>query len=386
MIHNKYDVIIVGGGIVGLSLASALMQKTTLRLLIVESSPATLSWDKTSFDVRVSAITPASQRFFESIEVWQNLITEGIAPYEDMHVWDGESSGEVRFASHTIGAPVLGHIIENRLMQKVLWEKTKALIYCARCVKVTPFTKGFYVTLENGHTIETSLVVGADGANSPVRDALQIPYSEREYGHNAIIANVHCEKSHDFIARQRFEHTGPLALLPMKHPHLCSIVWSQVPLEAHRLMALSDADFNRDIAWRFEKVLGKLTLASQRLHFPLICKHAKRYIKEHAALIGDAAHSVHPLAGQGLNIGLGDAADLSPAIITACHQKRDFFEHAVLRRYERAARARAIPMLGAMEGFRLLFGSKNPYVLHARSVGLRFLNRHPVIGSLFIPR
>ncbi len=383
---NKYDLTIVGGGIVGLSLACALSSK--MRIAVVEARTPEFNWHSDSFGLRVSAITPASRRLFQNIGVWSVIENDRVAAYDEMLVFDGESEGSITFSSQDIGESTLGHIIENRVIQKVLWEKVSASCDVFSPVKFTDIIEkdnGVQLVLDDNRVVNTSLLVAADGAFSAVRKFLGVDHKERDYGHTAIVANIQCEKPHANIARQRFEKTGPLALLPISDPNVCSIVWSQTHDEAQRLLGMDTETFNRAITLRFESRLGNLQLLSERVHFPLLYRHAESYLHNKCIFVGDAAHTIHPLAGQGLNLGLGDVSDLVNVIDFAVEKQRDFTARDTLRKYERAARARNVSMLTAMDGFRLLFGSENPYVLHARSQGLSFFNNHRFLKSLFVP-
>lgn len=386
------DIIIVGGGITGLSTALGLANNTDCKITLLEAKEPALSWGDASIGMRTSAITRASKQWFESLGVWPAILRDRLCAFDEMHVWDGESAGDIHFSGDEIGEPCLGYIIENRVIQRAFWQAIQAqtnriqLLCPEKWESINCTDVNVSVQLTNGRVITSQLLISADGALSKVRGYLGFNYSERDYGHTAIVANVSVAKPHGKTARQRFEKTGPLALLPMADEHVCSIVWSQQRDEAKRLLALRDEAFNKEITVRFESVLGDVALLSQRVSFPLTCRHAKNYIQERVVLVGDAAHTIHPLAGQGLNLGLADSAVLCDVIKTACDKGRDFSARDTLRRYERKQKAANTAMLASMDGFRLLFGSDNPYVLHARSEGLQLLNQHRFLKNYFVQK
>jgi 2-octaprenylphenol hydroxylase len=384
--NTAYDLMITGGGIIGLAFALAVAD-TDLKIAIIESQPFPEPQVFKGYDVRVSAITRASEKFLTQIGAWQYLPAEKITAYQGMQVWDAGSSGHIEFDSSEVAQAELGFIIENRLLRQALLQalkmKTNIMVLAPlRLVSLQQQAQGVNVQTEAGDFISARLIVGADGANSWLRQQLNIQERAWEYNQQAIVATVRCEKNHEHIARQRFLTTGPLAFLPLSEPDLCSIVWSS--REATRLMQLSEAEFAAELTEQFENKLGAVTLLDQRLSFPLKMRHAKQYVQEHCALIGDAIHTIHPLAGQGLNLGLADAACLAEVIKKAHSKQRDFSSLSTLRRYERSRKGSNWAMIASMEGFKRLFSNEQKPLIQIRSMGLNLVNSCNPLKNYFI--
>lgn len=388
----NYDITIIGAGIAGLSLANGLAATTDLRIAVIEGVQPVLQWGADSWGTRVSAISQASMQLFQAQKVWPLIVGERVSAYDDMIVWDGEGQGEIHFSGADVGESCLGYIIENRVMQCALWRAMLAsskqiTLFCpASWRDIKQDEEAVTITLSDDRVIRSSLLVAADGALSSIREKLRIPFSLRDYGHTAIIANVRCEKSHQKTAWQRFEARGPLALLPFSDEFLCSIVWSQPHEEARALLALDENAFNDEISQRFEYRLGQLCLASQRMAFPLSARHVLDYVSGRVVLLGDAAHTIHPLAGQGLNLGLQDVATLITVVNNALVAGRDFAATDTLRRYERKRKVQAKTLLALMEGFKSLFGTTHPMALLMRNSGLRLCNNQLLARQFFIRR
>lgn len=368
------DVLIVGGGIAGLSLAARL-GGAGLSVALVDARVPDMQWPADSVDIRVYAITRASERLFADLGVWPRMLELGVSPFRDMRVWDAGGSGAVHFDSAEVGQPHLGHIIESRVIVKALVELLGTLPNVALHwpAAVETFTGHGGVTLDDGRAFEGRLLVGADGANSRVRDAAGIHVREYDYGQRAIVAVVATERSHEETAWQRFLPTGPLAFLPLADGR-SSIVWSAERAEAERLMALDDAAFCGALSQAFELRLGRVTACGERVLFPLRRRHAAAYVRPGVALIGDAAHVIHPLAGQGVNLGLGDVRELADVLIDAVARGRDPGDYAVLRRYERARKGANLAMMSAMDGFKHLFGVGAQPVRFLRSAGMNLFD------------
>ena len=304
------DVIIVGAGMVGSALALAL-RHSGLQVLLLDGGPLSVKpFDQAAaFEPRVSALSAASQRILERLNVWPGIVARRSSPYTEMRVWDGSGTGQVHFSAASVHAEVLGHIVENRVVQDALldalYDVDLGILPSARLEQLRRSGDGWLLTLNDGRQLRAPLLVAADGANSAVRRLAGCATREWDYLHHAIVTSVRCAKPHQQTAWQRFTDDGPLAFLPLAGrtgedaEHWCSIVWSVTPSEAERLMALDDADFRYALGKAFEWRLGEVLEVDPRHSIPLRQRHAKRYVEPGLALIGDAAHTIHPLAGTG---------------------------------------------------------------------------------------
>jgi len=309
-----------------------------------------------------SALSAASQRLLEALGAWQGIVSRRACPYSAMQVWDGSGSGQIEFSAANLHTDVLGHIVENLSVQDALLECLQnspvRLQGNAPLAALKPNASGWQLELASGERLQTPLLLAADGAKSKVRELAGLTVREWDYLHQAIVTSVRCEKPHQYCARQRFTDDGPLAFLPLakgKSEHWCSIVWSVVPDEAARLMALEDKAFCQALSRAFEYRLGAVLQSDQRLCIPLRQRHAKRYVKPGLALLGDAAHCIHPLAGQGVNLGFLDVAALSKTLLAAQSRGENLSDLRVLGRYERKRMPHNLAMMAAMEGFERLF-------------------------------
>jgi 2-octaprenylphenol hydroxylase len=386
---QSYDVVIAGGGMVGAALACAL-GGSQLRVAVIESAPLARIRPGTEVDLRVSAITCASQRLFSAVGAWQPMTAWRVSPFRDMRVWDAAGPGRIHFDSAAIGEPLLGWIIENRVIQYTLLERARTLdnvdLLCPRSLSlVTLRDTSAHVQLDDDHAFHTRLLVGADGAGSRVRRWSDIATEGWSYDQTAVVATVSTEQFHAETAWQRFLPTGPLAFLPLQDGR-CSIVWSTSPAQAEHLLRLNEGDFAVELAQAFERRLGAVTGMTARGAFPLRLQHARAYVKPRVALIGDAAHVVHPLAGQGVNLGLMDAAALAEVLLDASADGKDIGSLKVLRRYERWRRGENLLMLGMLDGFKRLFGSTLTPVRLLRNLGLNAADAAAPIKNLMARR
>ncbi len=380
---SEFDIAIVGGGLVGLSLA-ALLGRAGVQVAVLEAKEPVLQWPEDSIDLRVYAITRASQRLFIEVGAWAAMQARA-GPFRDMRVWDAGGSGDIHFDSAEVGEPCLGHILEGRVIEAALLE-TLAELPCVRrfCpARVKDFAAAGerrQIELEDGSRLAARLLVGADGKNSRVRDYAGIHAQVSEYGQQALVAVVATERSHTETAWQRFLPTGPLAFLPLFDGR-SSIVWSATSSEAQRLLQLDDAQFCEALAEAFEHRLGRVLDCGERALFPLLRQSAQHYVGPRIALIGDAAHVIHPLAGQGVNLGLKDARELAETLLMARDQERDFGSLAVLRRYERARKGDNLLMMSVMDGFKHLFGTSAAPLRWARNAGLKLVDSAPALKN-----
>jgi 2-octaprenylphenol hydroxylase len=302
-----------------------------------------------------------------------------------MDVWDARSPGHIRFEAAEVGEPDLGHIIENRVIQSTLWEalgEAGVRVLCPASLAHLDIAPDVVrASLEDGRVVSARLVVGADGARSRVRALAGIGVDTRRYGQKAVVANVSTEHPSPATAWQRFLPTGPLAFLPLADGR-SSIVWSTDTEHADTLLTLDDEAFCTELGAAFEWRLGEVIATSARAAFPLAGSQATQYVRGRIALVGDAAHTIHPLAGQGANLGLADVAALADVL----HPDRDPGDLRRLRAYERARRGENWMMMRAMEGFSGLFGSRRGAVELARGLGLNLADRLPGIKNGFLRR
>ena len=380
----RYDVIVAGGGLVGATLALALGEMG-LHVAVVERSSAPAAAPGPIGGPRISAFTVASERILRALGVWPVLPAERIGPMREMHVW--ERTGEVHFDSAEIGEPLLGHIIGNTVVQWAVEQRIEALpnVEWHRGTAVGGLTVagGEAVVAIADRRLRASLVVGADGASSRVREFAGIDVTEGDYHQEAVVAEVRTALPHRETAWQRFLPTGPLAFLPLSNG-ASSIVWSTTPEHAAKLRALDDDSFGFEVADAFEWKLGAVSAPGARTSFTLRHLHARAYVRDRVALAGDAAHIVHPLAGQGVNLGLLDAAALAEVIGRAHRRGRDIGSRATLRRYERWRRGHNALMQAVLGGFRHLFSNPWTPVRRLRETGLALTDRIPPLKAGFM--
>lgn len=390
-VNVDYEVIIVGGGMVGLSLAGLLLEQN-IKVAVIDPKAVESDWPEDSIGQRVSAITRASERLFKQINAWDFIGQQEKAPYQRMFVWDGESSrGKIEFDASLIAQQNLGHIVENRVLRRSLFqaiERDRQLDWLCpeRCVSVDYQQDYAKLELESGRQVTARLLVAADGAFSWLRKASGVGQEQKPYGHKAIVCAVKTEKPHHQTAWQRFDHHGPLAFLPLADAHHCSIVWSVDEDYADELLALGHEAFAARLSQAFESTLGEVSLATKPVAFPLIERSAEAMIAHRLALIGDAAHTIHPLAGQGVNLGFSDAVELATAIENSLQKGADIGLKYRLRPFERARKTETRAMQLAMQGFKRLFEQEVPLIQMARSYGLAMTDKHPLLKQKLIKK
>lgn len=381
------DVVIVGGGMVGLSLALSLHQNG-LQVAVIEAREMNykhLNSDRV--ETRVSAINHTSKRLLEDLGVWNAIKSNRISPYYQMCVWDDVPSESITISAEEISEHSLGNIVENDVI-------TQALITEISNTGIEIFTNQKIEKIQkNGNTelvvladkiIETSLIVGADGANSFVRDYFNFETKVKPYKHTAIVATLELEKQHNQTAYQRFYDKGVLAFLPLENPNKASIVWSVKTDYADFLMSLADEKFELELAKAINDTLGSVKLLSKRFSFELIQRHAKNYIKSNVVLVGDAAHTIHPLAGQGVNIGFKDVIALSKVVSEAFAKGRLIGHISTLDKYQRERKLDNTKMITLMKAFKEVFGSENDYIKKARRAGFEFVDKYNIVKSLLV--
>ncbi|QJT15719.1 FAD-dependent 2-octaprenylphenol hydroxylase [Aeromonas sp. 2692-1] len=370
---QNVDVVIVGGGMVGLGLAAAL-KGSVLKVAVIEGQLPASELDEAP-DNRVSALSLASQRILQQVGAWRGIEARRLQPYMQMEVWEQDSFGRIAFDAASLRQPELGHIVENRVIQLALLEAILdgdniQLLSPARASSLQSGEAGSLLLLEDGRALSAKLVVAADGAHSWVRRQADIPLTSWDYGHHALVATVRCAEPHEAVARQIFTPEGPLAFLPLWQPDLCSIVWSVPAARAEALCQCDEEQFNRQLTTAFDGRLGLCKVEGARSAIPLTARYARDFARERLVLVGDAAHTIHPLAGQGVNLGLLDAAALAEQILRNQAAGKDIGLLTNLRGYERWRKSEAASMLAAMEGLKRLFAGANPLKKLVRGAGL----------------
>ena len=365
--NKKYDVLIVGAGVTGLAVAALLAQceySSQLRLTVVDVAPRPVHDPDGEVALRVSAIATGSARLLESVGAWQHVRETRASAYEAMRVWDEsiepDSGGALNFDAAEFGVPQLGFIVENILIQHAL------LAVLDKLDVTLKFNKRV-------DSLKADLVIGADGARSFVRDEVGIKTQDFPYGQTAFVTHLQPEQPHGRTALQRFTQDGPLGMLPLNDGRI-SVVWSIHDVLAERVQAANDEELGEILSAASDYALGNLEVAGPRGGFPLCARHATQYVMPGVALIGDAAHAVHPLAGQGANLGLQDAAKLADVINTALGDAEHPGDKPVLRRYERARKGENATMLHFMTGLNKLFATDSALVRDLRINGMRLFN------------
>lgn len=379
MQSTQHEIVIIGGGMVGLSLA-AFLAKHQFPVAIIESKPPVLNWRSDDLTARVSAIHRSSQKWLSVTDAWKNLLPESYTPLREMHVWDF-SNAQMHFDSATEGFNEMGWIVENRAIVKSLWESlTKnphVTFYCpAKPSDLSIQNDMAILTFDDQTQISCNLIVGADGANSWLRQHMPITYQKRPYFHKAMVAVIASEKPHQNIAYQQFLKTGPVALLPAANSYHSTLVWSATDPISNELIQLSDTEFSERLTDAIDHRLGKLQCISKRTQFPLIMRHADEYTSPHCALVGDAAHTIHPLAGQGVNLGFMDAACLAQVLIEAKEKGASLGMQRTLRRYTRWRKADNTLMISAMRFFKDIFSLDSTGINTLRHIGVSAINHY----------
>lgn len=382
---SERDVVIIGAGMVGATLANALARREFRIAVIDTGNPPAV--DHSRYDLRVSALGRAAECVFRNLGVWPAISAQRVSPFRKMVVWDAGSEGAITFDAAEVGEPQLGHIVENSLVADALHQQlgsypNATVLWATEVEKIIPCRDSITIRYKGGE-YTAYLVVGADGAGSWVRKHLGIGSRATDYDQRAIVAQVHTTRSHERTAWQRFLPTGPLAFLPLADGS-CSIVWSCDRPLADELMTLTDGAFTQRLEQSFEFRLGSISQIGVRKWFPLSRSYVEDYIADRCALIGDAAHTVHPLAGQGANLGIADAATLSEVLAGA--GGRDCGTRSVLRRYERWRKGENMLMMNAVHGLQRLFQARFVPIRHLRGLGLRLTDASSPVKQLIVSR
>ena len=369
-----FDVVIIGGGLVGASLAAAL-KSSGLSLALLENSTASTRFE--GWDSRIYAISPGNAKFLADCGAWQRIDATRIQQVTHMHVY-GDQGAELDFSAYQLGAPELNFILENRLLQQALWQVLQqqdnlTLYNPARCVSIDRQEDSTTLVLEDGRSLTTRLVVGADGPDSWVRQQAGICSAPNAYEQLGVVANFKVETPHRGTAFQWFQQDGILALLPLPQ-QMVSMVWSVSTEQGAELLALSAEELCRRVAEASHHALGTLELVTPSAAFPLRLLNLPHITAPRLALVGDAAHNVHPLAGQGVNLGFRDARELA-RVLTERGGQPDCGNAHLLRHYERARREDIASMLAVTHALQKLFNNSNPFLRNLRNIGLSITNQ-----------
>ncbi len=377
---NPFTITIVGAGMTGLGLAALLANDRRIRLRVVDAGPPPGFSLADDIGLRVSALSPGSAAILDDAGAWDRISSRRACAYERMRVWDAGASPEgpetLCFDADEFALRELGTIVENELVRFALFEtllSTDAVLEFDTSIEELSRTAGGFRLATGSGTLDTELLVGADGGRSGVREAMGIDDQRHAYGQTALVTHVETRLPHGRTARQRFLPTGPLGMLPLPDGRV-SIVWSTSPDEAESLLALDDAALGLKLTEASDAVLGEMSVAGPRGTFPLAAAHAERYVDAGVALIGDAAHTVHPLAGQGVNLGFADAAELALVVVKALDAGEHPADRPVLRRYERARRGANDAMIRLLSGLNRLFASDFPAAGTLRRRGMQLFN------------
>lgn len=383
---QQFDVVIVGGGMVG-AVAACALARGGIKVALLETHEPPRSWPGEPADTRVSALTKATQNILEMLDAWPGMVERGVCPYRDMRVWDASGHGELHFDCAGTPFPQLGYLVENRVTVAALWDVLAGLpgavaVVPAKVVAMTLTESAREIELDDGRRLQAGLVIAADGRDSKLRTMAGIGVTGWDYGQTSIVASVTTRQSHRFTAWQRFLPEGPLAFLPL-HNGQCSIVWTLSTETANANLELSDEAFLVALTDASGGILGDMLAVGRRAGFPLRFQYANHYIAERFALVGDAAHAMHPLAGQGANAGFLDAAALAELLIAAQRGQRPLSSPKLLRQYERWRKGDNLAMMAGMDLLNKTYRLDSPLAVSLRSTGMNWVNHAEWVKSWF---
>lgn len=378
------DVVVVGGGVVGAAAALALAQAGLDVVLVEGREPP--AWRADAPDLRVYAFAPDNAALFTALGVWEPVRSARACAYRRMQVWDAAGGDALTFDADRLGRAQLGWIIENGLLVDRLWAElalSGVRVECPATVEeVEQHADGVRLRLGDGRRLEAGMLIAADGADSAVRGMAGIEVDRHDYGQRGVVAYIDSEQPNQATAWQRFLPTGPLAVLPAGS-HRSSIVWTLPDADAAAMLALDEPAFNRALTNAFGGQLGALTLVSKRAAFPLRRQLADRYLEGRVLLIGDAAHAVHPLAGQGVNLGLRDVAALRASVLDAKAKRRDWASPARLQRWAAARQSEATLAAKSFTAINTLFSNDELHLSLARGPAMGLAGKLSPLVSLF---
>ena len=383
-----FDVVVVGGGLVGASLALAL-RASGLKLAVVEAQPPQPLADAADWDSRIYAISPGSAAFLEGCGAWSELDRARVSRVEEMHIFGDDARSELDFSAYDAGLRELAFIVENRQLQHALWRALQQqhdieVFAPTVCKALTLAAEAAQLELADGRMLRARLIVGADGADSWVRAQAAIEVETRRYCQTAVVANFAASRPHRGIAYQWFRRDGVLALLPLPGERV-SLVWSTAEEHAARLLKLTRGELATQVTTAGHGVPGDLRVITPAAAFPLRLQRVRQLVMPRLALVGDAAHNVHPLAGQGVNLGFRDARELARVLMQRGAQT-DCGDRHLLRRYERARREDIAGMQFATDSLQRLFNNESNWLAGVRNFGLRLANRQPQLKNLLVQR
>jgi ubiquinone biosynthesis UbiH/UbiF/VisC/COQ6 family hydroxylase len=385
--RQEFDVVVVGGGLVGLSAALAL-ERAGLRAALVEPQAPRPAPDDDSWDQRVYAISPGTASFLDTLGAWQSLPPERIACVEAMEIYGDDGASRLEFSAYDAGLRELAFIVENRLLQQALWQAvagTEIRVFCpAGCAALELGAREATLWLTDGTELASRLIVGADGADSWVRAQAGLAARRLDYGQLGVVANFTCGIPHDGLAFQWFRRDGVLALLPLPGDRV-AMVWSVVTERAERLLRLTPAELAAEVREASHGRLGALGVITAPAGFSLQLQRVAQMARPRVALVGDAAHNVHPLAGQGVNLGFRDARVLAVTLSTR-EGRYDCGETALLRRYERARAEDVALMQLTTHALQKLFNNDAVWLAGARNTGLKLVNLQPQLKNFLVRR
>lgn len=379
------DIVIIGAGCVGLTAAIGLA-KNGCSVTVIDAAKGEI--ELTQPELRVSAISVASENIFKALGAWEHLDRQRLGPYQTMKVWEKDSFGKIEFDAHNIGESHLGHIIENNNIRNALIQTAQnlaletnniSLKFETQVSSIHNSEEQVLLTLSDGSPLVAKLCIAADGANSWVRKQLNTPIHFSDYDHHALVATVKVSEPHNNCARQVMLPEGPLALLPLSDSNQCSIVWSSEPQKSHTLLSMSDQAFSNAISAATDSELGVIELQSQRVSYPLTMRYAQEWVQDRVVFMGDAAHTIHPLAGLGMNLGLLDAAALVELVETKDVNSKRLATQ--LNKYQGWRKAEAQNYIAAMAGLKELFSGSNPLKKIIRGIGLSVTNHSQIVKN-----
>ncbi|MDP1541118.1 MAG: FAD-dependent monooxygenase [Moraxellaceae bacterium] len=385
---QQFDLVLVGAGMVGSLFVLKLLQSPLakdLRIAVIEGQQSVAPTG--DYALRVSSLSLASEVLIESVGCGDVLQSQRHCRFTDMKVWDADGTGSVHFRAKEAGESHLGSLYENDSIQAVLsqalWQQPQITAFCPdRLARAERLLQGWSIQTQSGEVLETPLLIAADGALSRTRELAGIQCKQWDYQQQGLVATIRTELPHANTAWQRFLSSGPLAFLPLDNPHYCSIVWTLPSAQAQLMLNSAEEDFNAALALAFEYKLGAVEVIGKRAAFPLVARHAEHYVLPGLALIGDAAHSIHPLAGQGVNLGLLDAAALANRLVQGLAKGLTLHDDFNLRRYSRDRRGHNELFMHSMTGMEWLFASDIPALRMARNQGMHWFNRSGPIKQL----
>ncbi len=384
---RSFDVMVVGAGMVGASAALSMARKGMMVAVIERQKINSQARPKNDqIDLRVSAISPASQQLLAELGVWSELQNQRLCDYYNMCVWHENGSAQMDFSCEQVGASHLGSIVENRLIQDVLIKQLSLLhnveLFSDQAIEdIQQSDDHVHLVTTKNLSLEGDLLIAADGRASEVRKKLFMPVIKGGYHQTAIVANVTTELSHQYTAWQRFLSTGPLAFLPLSNGQ-SSIVWSADSERADELLQLTDNAFMQQVSEAFEFRLGAVTATSARAGFPLSWHITNDLLKGRVVLMGDAAHGVHPLAGQGVNLGFADVSLLTQLM----SQSSDLNDQKILHRYQRQRKAETVMAVHLFSALKQIYGADNPLLCRVRDLGMSLVEKNGLIKRLVLNR